>query len=277
MIVILCADWIWRLYGGPIRYRWAAWAIALGFIPTLYMLRTGQIGSLVLLGTVGFLHFEKRGTHELSGAMLALTALKPHLVYLLWLCILFWLLERGHWRVLFGGAVAALIATTLPLMTNPLVFHQYFNAVTNHSPLDWVTPTIGTVLRLLFGTDRPWLQLLPMIPGVLWSLWHWSSHRRHWEWVREAPLLILVSFFTTPYGAYSHDYVVTLLPILQVAVRGMQISRDGRRFIPTISFLTINFILICFEIFNIHNEFSFIFMSPILLVLYLFLLRLLRL
>src|SRR5439155_10909568 len=52
IVVLLCADWVWRFYGGPVRYRWVAWILTACFLPTLLLLRMGQIGSLVLLGII---------------------------------------------------------------------------------------------------------------------------------------------------------------------------------------------------------------------------------
>ena len=49
----------------------------------------------------------------------------------------------------------------VPLATNREVLWQYLEATAAHPPLDWVTPTPGTLLRLAFGADRYWLQFLP--------------------------------------------------------------------------------------------------------------------
>ena len=58
-VIVFCADWAWRYYQGPAAYRWLAWALAFTFVPTFIVLRAGQIGPLILLGIVGFLHFER--------------------------------------------------------------------------------------------------------------------------------------------------------------------------------------------------------------------------
>src|SRR6266851_3029337 len=66
-VIVFCADWAWRYYQGPATYRWLAWALALTFIPTFMVLRAGQIGPLILLGIVGFLHFERKERYFLAG------------------------------------------------------------------------------------------------------------------------------------------------------------------------------------------------------------------
>ena len=59
--LLASVDWLWRSYGGPSRYRWLAWLLSVGFLPTFFALRMGQISPLILLALVGFLHFERRG------------------------------------------------------------------------------------------------------------------------------------------------------------------------------------------------------------------------
>jgi hypothetical protein len=266
--VLLSAVWLWRIYCGPVRYWWLPPILGFTFLPTLLLLRTGQLGALVLLGIVGFLHLEKRGRDTLAGAMLALTLLKPHLVYLLLLTVLLWIVRERRWHCLLGCCLTGFAATGLSLAANPLVFHQYYHAVTNHPPSDWVTPTIGTALRLLFGIDRRWLQWVPLIPGVLWLVWYWRKNRSEWVWARHAPLLLIVSLLTTCYG-WSHDFVLGLLPILQVAV---WVSRGSARMMASCAialFFAIDAILIALPLVGYRNDFWAIWLSPVLIVSYL--------
>src|SRR5262249_20315843 len=108
VVIFGCVVWIWCLYGGPVRYWWLPPIIAFTFVPALLLLRTGQIGSLILLGTIGFLHFEKHGEDLWAGAMLALTCLKPHIVYLLLLGVLLWVIRQRRWYVLLGCCLTGL-------------------------------------------------------------------------------------------------------------------------------------------------------------------------
>ena len=103
-VIVFCADWAWRYYQGPASYRWLAWALALTFVPTLIVLRAGQIGPLILLGIVGFLHFERKGRLFLAGAACVLIAVKPHLVFLFWIALGLWALGgRGSRRAADHG------------------------------------------------------------------------------------------------------------------------------------------------------------------------------
>jgi hypothetical protein len=230
-IVLFCADWIWRYYQGPPTYRWLSWALALTFIPTMMVLRAGQIGPLILLGIVGFLHFEKQGRMFLAGASCVLMAIKPHLLFLFWIALALWALTpssqtavRGlpGLRVLTGGIVTGLIASIIPVFFNPQVWQQYWYAMTHHPPEEWVSLTIGSLLRMLFGAHLVWLQLVPAIPALSWFVFHWRKHHASWSWSEQMPLLTLVSFLTTFYGAWPFDLVILLLPVIQAGVWAVQ-------------------------------------------------------
>src|SRR5260370_32694991 len=92
-VIVFCADWAWRYYQGPATYRWLAWALAFTFVPTFIVLRAGQIGPLILLGIVGFLHYERKGQLFLAGAACVLIAIKPHLLFLFWIALVLWAVD----------------------------------------------------------------------------------------------------------------------------------------------------------------------------------------
>ena len=268
-LVLLSADGLWRYYKGPTTYRWLAWLIGFTFLPTLFMLKTGQVGSLLLLGTVGFLHFEKRGRDLLAGTAVALLALKPHLVYLIWLALLLWVIQCRRWRVVLGGTLVGLCAILVPLSVNSAVVQQYQHAVTAHRPTAWITPTLGTALRLVFGEEREWLQFVPLLPGTIWFLAYWLRHRKTWDWAQEAPLLLLISFLTTCYGAWSHDYVLLLVPIMQVACWTALDYRRGPALMAIGSFLAINSLVVVLDMAGYTEELFLMWMSPTLFLVYL--------
>src|SRR6266478_2103531 len=209
-ILLVGADFLWRFYGGVLRYRGISWFIALCFTPTILVLEMGQITPLTLLGLVGFLYFERqqgsfqarnpkseignpkdnepRMKHGLNtdsipcsvrvssvaakakfglpfsnfgfvsnfgfrisdflcGTCLVLVAIKPHLVYLIGLAIVAWVVDRRRWSVLLGAGAGLLVATVIPLAMNHKVLGQYWEALSQHPPSRFYSPTIGTFLR----------------------------------------------------------------------------------------------------------------------------------
>jgi hypothetical protein len=133
-ILLVGADFLWRFYGGILRYRGISWFVAISFTPTMVVLEMGQITPLILLGLIGFLYFEKQGRDSLAGACLALVAIKPHLAYLVGLAILVWVVERRRWSILLGAGVTFLVATAIPFACNPSVVSQYLHSLTQHPP-----------------------------------------------------------------------------------------------------------------------------------------------
>ncbi|MGC8782612.1 MAG: glycosyltransferase 87 family protein, partial [Anaerolineae bacterium] len=196
---------------------WVTQIVAFTFFSTVTVLRMGQIGPLLLLGVVGFVRYERERRDWAAGALLALIAIKPHLLYLIWPALLLWIAQTRRWRILAGAATALLAATAAASIANPRVIGQYLAATAADSPLVWATPTFGSLLRLLFGFDRRWLQFAPVVPGLIWLLIYWRRRRADWRWTDRMPLLLLVSVVTTAFG-WSFDQVV-LLPAVWDVVR----------------------------------------------------------
>ena len=153
-VVGFCADQLWLLYGGDRDRRWIAWLIGLTFLPTLMVLTAGQITPLLLLGVVGFLVGIERKSETLAGVAAVLLAIKPHLAYLFWIALLLWSIRERCWRTLTGGLVAGLVLTAIPLWFNAHVLQQYWHTFTQKPPAQYRSPTLGTVLRLLFGEEQ---------------------------------------------------------------------------------------------------------------------------
>lgn len=78
------------------------------FGPAIRSILLGQMILIVLVGIVGFLWFKRIRRPWLAGASLALTTIKPHLVYLLLPLVLLDALRSKEWR-LIGGFVLAMI------------------------------------------------------------------------------------------------------------------------------------------------------------------------
>lgn len=213
-----CADRLWLLLGGDNARRWVGWVVGFAFLPTAFALSSGQISPFLLLGAVLFLECERRGWQYLAGAATVLVAIKPHLAYLLWVAIFADTLLRGRWRVLVGGAVVGLACAALPLLFNHLVWHQYADAMGNRPPAQWASPTLGTLLRIAFGQEYFRLQFVPVAVGLAWFVWH-RARTREWNWLEQLPLLLLVSFVTTPYGAWPFDMVLLLPAVVAIVAR----------------------------------------------------------
>jgi hypothetical protein len=218
-IILFCADRVWVLANGPRRYRGIAIVLALTFLPTFFVLRAGQITPLVLLGVVLFAWLQRMGRPGLAGAAAVFVAIKPHLVALLWVGVAAEALFNRNWKTVLGGVVAGIAATAWPLLANPDLFDQYVNAYRTHPPVQWMSLTIGTLLRLTFGGEKFWLNAVPLGLGLIWFVSRFRRHRGNWDWAEQIPELVLISFVTAPYGAWHFDLVLLLVPVVHSAAK----------------------------------------------------------
>jgi len=138
-VLIFCTGWLWHLYylqpaARPETRRRAffkamIWTVfvAATYVPAFTVIMKGQIVSLVLLGVVGFVHFEKRGQYFLAGMSTILIAIKPHIIYLFWFALLLWILDRRRWSVTLGAGLCFSIMIAIPLLYDPDIFKPIFH------------------------------------------------------------------------------------------------------------------------------------------------------
>lgn len=280
ILILLSCDYLWRFYNGPAESRAISWMLAVLFLPTSFVLHAGQVGPLVLAGAVGFLYFLRTGRPALAGASCVLLAIKPHLAYLFWPVLAGWVILRmlkspakTEYRILAGGIIAAVIATLIPLCANPSVISQYLYEITHNPPAQWQSPTLGTVLRYIGDEGDFTLQFLPQLLGFTWLIWDlWTKRRRLWDWGERMPMLLLVSFVTTPYGAWPFDLVLLLPAVMQA---GAVILRHGERdliALGCIAFAAIDLGALALNVAR-AGSFWFIWMAPCLLLAYILLMR----
>lgn len=238
-ITIACSDLIWIMYGGPIYKRWLGWLIGFSFVPVLDCLRVGQTGIFMLLGVVGFLYFQHQRGDWLAGACLALLAIKPHIFFLFGIAILFWCIQYRRWIILSSAISVLAFATLLAWAVNPSVFQQYLYTTT-HYPLDeWATATLASVFRIFLAADIFWLQFVLPVIGIIWLSIYWLKHRSNWNWLSQAPLILLISVCTSAYG-WTFDQPALLVAILAIFTRIFSTSLDRSAWFVIVSFLLID-------------------------------------
>ncbi len=265
-LLMLCANWLWKIYQGNSKMVFVAWGIAFIFGPTISVLEKGQITPWVLAGIVGFLYFtEYRQNDLLAGIMVLFIALKPQLFYLFWPAFLFWAIFERKWKLLAGAAIAVILALSIPFIFNPLVISQYIQALLYYPPADWATPTIGGYLRLLLGVDKFWLQFIPTALGLIWFIYYWNKYKQQWSWSKTLPTLLLVSILSAPY-AWTYDQVILLPAMLAAGIRLMKDPRDRRIIFFGLAFLLIS--LLDLFLHRVWDEFWFGWLAPALLIWY---------
>src|SRR5574342_696813 len=136
-IVLFCAKELWLLYGGPPTAYRRAWLVMLTFAPAYLVLILGQIGPLILFGLVGFLLCIRDKHWMRAGAFTILVSIKPHLLYLFWIALVLWGIDRRQWQLMTGVMVSGFIAATIPLLFRPSIYTDYIQLNTTAT---WPSP-----------------------------------------------------------------------------------------------------------------------------------------
>jgi Glycosyltransferase family 87 len=269
-IVVFCAKQLWLLYGGPPTAYRRAWLVVLTFAPAYLVLILGQIGPLILLGLVGFLICARDHHWKWAGAFTILISVKPHLLYLFWIALVLWIIEKRQWQLMIGATVSGFIAAAIPLLFSPSVYADYVQlnrTAKLPTPFDWQTPTMGQAVRFFFAPEAVWLQFVPSLIGVFWLLFHWHKSKNQWEWSAQLPILIVASLATTSF-AWSFDYVVLLPAIIQAASwlsRRPVLSRESAVIIVYVIIMTLYLLVF----FLSPNDFWRFWLGPAFVIAYL--------
>ena len=198
-------------YGGHARSSWLSLGLALAFAPLAIALVLGQITPLLLFGLAGFLYCETRRRDLLAGCALAAVSVKPQLLYLFWVALLFWLIGTRRWRVVLGALLPVAAGCLVVALTNPGALLGYLRSV-NYAAYS-IPPTLISALGL-----PKWVSLAVPCLAVLWFAWYWRKHGASWQWQRELPLLVILSLATTPV-VWTADLVLLLLPLVAIMAR----------------------------------------------------------
>ena len=264
---------LWKFYGGTDHDRgWHLLLIA-SFSPILFMILKAQIAFILLVGTLGFLHFERQRKCWIAGVFAALTLVKPHALFLFWVAILLWTMHQRRWKILAGSLLTALLMSLAPLYYNPDVYNFYVQEIlTRGHQYHWLTPTWGTVLRSAGGKEQQWLQFIPPLFGLIWLFVHWTGHRNCWVWANEMPRIIFVSLISNFY-IWVNDFALCLVPLTQAALLIVRNQVDFRVSCFTILAYLLTNIASWVIYLRVQNEFWLFWMAPFLLALYAHLMR----
>lgn len=268
-LVLISAQCLWRIYGKSPQSTRLPWLLALTFVPTVFVLIIGQITPLVLAGVTAFLYFEEKRKKLATGAALVILSIKPHLLYLFWIFLLLWLIEKQIWRLVLGAVLAGLVAALLPWFFNPKVYSEYvalYGISGILKPLDWPAPTLRNLLRLLVGIDDPWLQFAPTAIAVAWVFYHWRRHKSGWNWRDQVPIISVVSVASSIF-VWTYDQVVLLPAILEGAAWIRQRPAPWIKFWCARVYITINVIHLLMR-FWLAEELWYFWLAPALLMNY---------
>jgi hypothetical protein len=215
-LLLACGTVIWRLLAPAqvCRRIAVAWVATLVFIPGLLAIRMGQMPTLLLAGVVGFFYCVAKDKPLLGGMFLILTTIKPHVVYLFWIAVVWWVITERQWKVVVGAGVTMAVSLGALTAASPTWISGY-QRVLQSPPLYWASTTVGTILRLLIFRNWPSAQFLPTVVGGLLFVGYLLIKRPRLNWRTALSPLLLASVATAAYG-WTFDQTVLLVPYLQI-------------------------------------------------------------
>jgi len=229
ILVFTSSIWVWRTSCPkaelPGKMIWLGPILAFLFSPTLVALMAGQINVLVYFGLAFFLIMILQEKDVLAGMGLALTFVKPHLVYVTVPFLLLALAANRRWRVWLGFGGLLLALTSITFVLRPSFLSDYSLLWSRFDLLNWETPTLGGILTAVFGWSwSKWMGIviLPVSLIFLWPL------RQKFSWPVLVSLTLLISVSTAPFG-WGYDVIVLLVPLIQI-VAWIVVGKSQRLF-----------------------------------------------
>ncbi|MCB0336331.1 MAG: hypothetical protein KDD62_08490 [Bdellovibrionales bacterium] len=189
---------------------------SVSFLPIYTLLYYGQVSHLLLIGLLPALGAlsapaEQSKNSILIGSGLALTFLKPHLLYILYPVLGFIFLKRRSWGVLSSWILCLTLLSVIPSFLNQNIWSNYLDFMTQ-PPIAWKTPTIGFWLQYMNGDTGMWSRMVFPL-GLLFILALVGKNYFSYFGEKNAVLLLLpLTLITSPYG-WLFDQVL-LLPLL---------------------------------------------------------------
>lgn len=272
-LILISAIILWKIYSGNPKHRWFVILLVFIFAPTISVLEVGQIAAFVLIGITGFIYFTSVVRNDwMAGISLAIISIKPQLILLFWVALLFWIIQQRRWKILLSIIVTILSLTLVAVITNPHIVGQYLHMLQTYQISDWASPTIGAYIRYFWlETQQFWLQFLPVVLGGIWLIYYWYRHYETWNWVNELPIILLVSMILSPYS-WTYDLVV-LIPAVVLAT--IWIANDWKRWSTALMLIIFLGISILDLVLHMKlDDFWFIWVAPAVLIWFLLVRRL---
>jgi hypothetical protein len=99
--------------------------------------------------------------------------------------------------------------------------------------------------------------------AIAWSLWHWRNQRWHWDWRREAPLLLGVSVWTCFYS-WVNDLILLLPALIQSTIL-LRRWPQRLRLIGVVCFCTLNFLCLAMNVLA-APDFAYVWLGPVMVI-----------
>lgn len=217
-----------------------AWFSLLCFQPIHEVFRLGQLSLMLIASFLLALLCFSKNRRFLGGMILAFQLIKPHLVFLVFLAILFDTYRNKNLKIINGFAFGLISLLSLVLYKSPDIFSQWLNI--SGGVVDWKSATWTTLLRTELsepGTIISWPLYVVPLTGVL-AYVIFEKLKQNVPFIEKLQIALLLSVIFSPYGWF-FDFVM-LLPIqVYCATTAVALNNRSPRLILLLSLITINF------------------------------------
>lgn len=224
----LVSQQFWLLASVLLILRWLKWslktsmlllvaAIAMLYRYSIIVLLMGQFSILLLFLLATALWAYSEGRYLLAGACLALTTIKPQLLFLLIPVWLTWAISRRHWT--FLGSFASLMALLLivPWFLVDDWIGSFFSAMQSYRGYSSTLNPLERSFSLLFSAPAVGLLTtvisLALLAYLLWIIWRVVKKGTNHSFHLVISIATLVTLLVSPETSV-YNMVLILLPAL---------------------------------------------------------------
>jgi len=197
------------------------------FEPHLSSIRFGQLGILYALCVAAFLWGARRNDPMTMGLSLVPLTVKPHLFYLAFVFLAYWVLVERKWKVVLWAAVGFGVLLVATELSYPHAIARWVEALATKPPMHWAVGTlVGIVRTLVFSLTGEVVQWpLAVIPGITTAAFvAWLAFvRPDPDVIWRLPAVLGLSLFTAPYGWLFDQAQLVVIQVGLVAL----VSRPG--------------------------------------------------
>ncbi len=212
---ILCLKWM--------KWQPPSWLLALTmlwalfFYPGARSIVLGQFSVIVFAFLVSALFAFERKQDYLGGVCLALTTIKPQMVFMLIPLLLLWALAHRRWRVLIGFASALLILTLAGMLLVPTWPRDFYTGLSAYSgyvgfysPIENLTRTFAAPIAIPLANSLS-VVLLAFMLFTWWQVWRLRQKAGGFVY---ALMLTLILGNLVAFRSATTNHVVLYLPLM---------------------------------------------------------------
>jgi hypothetical protein len=244
-IVLLCE----KLYPSVPGQRWLRLSSILLFPPFYNCLRFGQTSIAI---TVVFLLFAiclKYKRDFWAGSAISVLSVKPHLIYLVGVLLLWWAVKEHRWKLLAGILAGVSLFVCASLLFQGQMFFQWLNCHLHPESIkdivgvvrtsDWVTPTLGGTIRAIGigATASMPMERIICVVSLIPIFWWLVRCQPDIRWSHHLPLFLLLSLLLGPYGWFYDNSMLIIIVALLTSSSVRNVERSYLCLLP-LYFLT---------------------------------------